>query len=192
MMKHVSESHPNDKTEDIKFGMSVVKQHFSSFSRQIHEAVLIYRDTNILNSKSQYNRCQVPRLSVVIGDKVVQDTHNTRYDQAELDTEVADLRQKQKAKDKLEGNRTKKFKLEVMVPEKEDDNGKVPHKIQSDMVTLLPGALRAETQKVLENNIKTKKHFPIFNFSSNTKSQNYFKFNATRTEETCSNGQPPD
>ena len=34
------------------------------------ESVLIFRDgNNVLNSKSEFNRCQVPRLSVMIGDQ---------------------------------------------------------------------------------------------------------------------------
>ena len=40
MWKHVSEAHPGEEPKDVKFGMSVVKQHFSSFSRQIFEAVI--------------------------------------------------------------------------------------------------------------------------------------------------------
>ena len=40
MWKHVTEAHPGEEPKDVKFGMSVVKQHFSSFSRQIFEAVI--------------------------------------------------------------------------------------------------------------------------------------------------------
>ena len=36
----------------------------------IFESCLIFRnENNVLNSKSEFNRCQVPRLSVMIGDK---------------------------------------------------------------------------------------------------------------------------
>ena len=67
MWKHVSETHPGEEPKDIKFGMSVVRQHFSAFSRQIFEAVLIFRaGDNVLNSKAEYNRSKVPRLSVMI------------------------------------------------------------------------------------------------------------------------------
>ena len=67
MMKHVCEDHPGSK--DIKFGMSVVKRHKSSFERQIFESILIFRGgKNVLNSKSEFSRCVVPRLSAMIGE----------------------------------------------------------------------------------------------------------------------------
>ena len=70
MMKHLSEEHPECNPCDIRFGMSVVKKHTSSFSRMIMESILIYRaGANILNSKSEFSRCVVPRLSVMVGEE---------------------------------------------------------------------------------------------------------------------------
>ena len=72
MFKHLSDSHQDSRPRDVKFGMSVIKQHRSSFERMIFESCLIFRSENnggVLNSKSEFNRCQVPRLSVMIGDK---------------------------------------------------------------------------------------------------------------------------
>ena len=69
MYKHLSDSHQDSRPRDVKFGMSVIKQHRSSFERMIFESCLIFRnENNVLNSKSEFNRCQVPRLSVMIGD----------------------------------------------------------------------------------------------------------------------------
>ena len=69
MLKHLSDEHPESSPREIKFGMSVVKQHKNSFSRMIFESVLIYRGgSNILNSKSEYSRCQVPRLLLMVGE----------------------------------------------------------------------------------------------------------------------------
>ena len=69
MMKHLSENHPNCSPKDIKFGMSVVKSHRSSFERMIMESILIFRaGNNVLNSKSEFSRCVVPRLSVMVGE----------------------------------------------------------------------------------------------------------------------------
>ena len=47
------------------------KQHRSAFERQVIEAVLIEMedDGSLLNSKGGFNRCALPRLQVVIGDK---------------------------------------------------------------------------------------------------------------------------
>ena len=81
MLKHLSDEHPDSSPKEIKFGMSVIKQHKTSFDRMIFESVLIYRGgSNILNSKSEFSRCQVPRLSVMVGEgqqnEVDQKTNN--------------------------------------------------------------------------------------------------------------------
>ena len=87
-MKHLSDCHPDSRPEEIKFGMSVIKHHRSSFDRMVFESVLIFRDgENVLNSKSEFSRCQVPRLSVMIGD-------NQKYDNVEKDKEVAKLKRR--------------------------------------------------------------------------------------------------
>ena len=57
MEKHATTAH--EPGERPSFAMKVVRVHFSAFSRQIHEAVRIRRkaeNSNILNSKSQYNK----------------------------------------------------------------------------------------------------------------------------------------
>ena len=56
--------------------MMVIKQHRTSFSRQTHEAVLIEMmdSGEILNSKGGFNRCSIPRLSVMVGDKEHEET----------------------------------------------------------------------------------------------------------------------
>ena len=74
MLKHLSEDHPGCDPSDIKFGMSVVKSHKSSFERQLFESILIFRaGKNILNSKSEFSRCKVPRLSIMVGEESQQD-----------------------------------------------------------------------------------------------------------------------
>ena len=42
-----------------------------SFVRQVTESVIIHeeRNHNILNSKSEYNRCSLPRLTANLGDR---------------------------------------------------------------------------------------------------------------------------
>ena len=71
MFKHYTECHSDMCQEDVKFGMTVIKQHFSSFSRQVHESILIFRDKqNVLNSRSMFNRCHVPRLTTMLDNEV--------------------------------------------------------------------------------------------------------------------------
>ena len=74
MMKHLSDNHPDCSPKDIKFGISVVKSHKSSFERMTFESILIFRGgKNVLNSKSEFSRCVVPRLSVMVGDDDKED-----------------------------------------------------------------------------------------------------------------------
>ena len=42
MWKHVTEAHPGSEPRDVKFGINVVREHFSAFLRLIFEAVLIF------------------------------------------------------------------------------------------------------------------------------------------------------
>ena len=53
--------------------MKVGKKHKSAFERQVTEAVLIEMEDDglLLNSKGGFNRCVLPRLQVVMGDKPV-------------------------------------------------------------------------------------------------------------------------
>ena len=51
--------------------MRLIKTHRSAFNRQISESVEIQtqkREHMILNSKSEYNRCALPRLTAKIGE----------------------------------------------------------------------------------------------------------------------------
>ena len=71
MLKHCIGVHENSDMGDIKFGMKVIQYSKSSFERQIRESVQIQaerKDHHLLNSRSEYNRCSVPRLSAQMGD----------------------------------------------------------------------------------------------------------------------------
>ena len=62
------EVHPNLALDDLKVGMRVRKSYKSAFERQIGEAISIHQDKlngyTLMNSKSQFNRCVVPRISM--------------------------------------------------------------------------------------------------------------------------------
>ena len=96
MLKHHIEEH-GDVMEPVEFSMKVIKNHFTAFSRQVHEAVIIYRneENGILNSKSQYNRCQLPRLTVMMGEREMREE---KEDMPELDveTEIEEMRNKKR------------------------------------------------------------------------------------------------
>ena len=72
MLKHAIINHPGQDILDVKFGMKVVQFCKSSFERQILESVVIQKernDHNILNSRAEYNRCSLPRLTTQLGDQ---------------------------------------------------------------------------------------------------------------------------
>ena len=66
--KHATLEHPG---EDVTFSMKVIRKHKSCFARQVHEAVLIEmaERENLLNSKNTFNRCSIPRLTIVNTEK---------------------------------------------------------------------------------------------------------------------------
>ena len=76
--KHKVVSHPD---EEVTFTMKVIKKHKSAFERQVQEFILIELnqvDGNILNSKSGFNRCLIPRLTIMMGDRVMEDRPASR------------------------------------------------------------------------------------------------------------------
>ena len=67
LYKHVADRHSDDT--NIKFRMTVVKRHFSAFSRLVHEAIRIETLSEsylveVLNSRSEIGRVVLPRLVV--------------------------------------------------------------------------------------------------------------------------------
>ena len=60
------EEHKDEEMENLEFGMRILKEARTAFERQIAESVQIQNQKNnhyILNSKSEYNRCAIPRLT---------------------------------------------------------------------------------------------------------------------------------
>ena len=75
MLKHYFAKLTEEELEDKEFGVRIIKQATSAFNRQISESVNIQnhaRKHHILNSKSQYNRCALPRLSAKLGEASVE------------------------------------------------------------------------------------------------------------------------
>ena len=62
--KHWRITHP-ELQEPPKFNIKMVQSFQDALSRQIGEGVRIdLRSGNVLNSKSEYNRCRLPRLTI--------------------------------------------------------------------------------------------------------------------------------
>ena len=103
MWRHQQEAHPD---ENVTFTMKVIKRFLSSFEREVSESIYIEVNQNnyILNQKSGFNRCQIPRLSVMMGEKEYHETlkkgaYNVEeFDQISTDKARKD-RKKPRAKD---------------------------------------------------------------------------------------------
>ena len=113
--KHISTDHGGLEPEDVEFGMQVIRRCRSSLEREIFENVSIFLlGDRALNSRAQqsYNRCVVPRLSVMHGDSGAPPV----YDKAELELLVTDqkeslLERQSKRKEVKQGPPSKKRKL---------------------------------------------------------------------------------
>ena len=107
MMKHGVDQHAGDEQNTSRYRVKVLEFSRSSFERQISESVHLQnnRQHNLLNSRSEYNRCALPRLTTVLGAK---DKH--REDEEEKQKEdnvVAKIRQLKKQQSKKGGGRRK-------------------------------------------------------------------------------------
>ena len=107
MYKHMTMEHPDT---EVTFTMKVIKRHKSALERQVHESVLIemkQEEGSILNSKSGYNRCLIPRLSIMMGDRVQSeevDKTSQVYTEKEVETIFTDrARKSRKSRDRERG-----------------------------------------------------------------------------------------
>ena len=118
MLKHMLEKHSEAEVGTVKFMMKVVKFHQSAFERQIHESVLIQnnRHHHIMNSKSEYNRCALPRIGLKLGDQAFKKKKKEKDEKKEemLENKIKEMKKKRNAERKTEamGPTEKKKKME--------------------------------------------------------------------------------
>ena len=86
------EKHEGEDMGKIEFGMRTIKEARSAFERQIAESVLIQnkkRQNYILNSKSEYNRCALPRLTAKLGNISLDDLDKKKREEKETERQWA-------------------------------------------------------------------------------------------------------
>ena len=71
LLKHAVDLHHSEDMTKLQFGLKVLKYTRSAFERQIYESVSIEENRyhHLLNSRSEFNRSAVPRLTCKLGDK---------------------------------------------------------------------------------------------------------------------------
>ena len=96
MYKHHQIDHLDAETQP-EFTMSVIKKHQSPLYRQIHEAIMIMKFESVtLNSKGEFNRCQLPRLSVMMGEREVNKKDDSRIVDVDEDEDLDTTKTKRK------------------------------------------------------------------------------------------------
>ena len=113
MLRHLIDVHEAEEEDwdQIKFGMRIVKSTQSAFERQIMESVEIQKarkTSYILNAKSEYNRCALPRLTAKLGEKDLERWRKADREEMEKEASLEEkirMRKKAKAKDRGNANR---------------------------------------------------------------------------------------
>ena len=104
MLKHVVAKHEGQDLGEIKFGMSILHHNRSAFERQIREAVKIQqerKDHVLLNSRSEYNQCSLPRLTTRMGDNQLWEwEQEMKQEKEEEDIILGKIRQLRKSRNK--------------------------------------------------------------------------------------------
>ena len=77
----------------------------------VFEEILIFMaGDKTLNSKSMYNRCKIPRLSVMVGEEEKESVVMTEYDTTELESEISNLRNQLRKADSVNNPQASKRK----------------------------------------------------------------------------------
>ena len=102
MLKHAIGVHPDEDMSEVQFGMRVLKFTQSSFERQILESVIIQSERTdhvLLNSRTEYNRCSLPRLCTQIGEqefkKYGDELELEKLDELKIENKIRQLRKEQ-------------------------------------------------------------------------------------------------
>ena len=113
MLRHLLEVHEEEEKDwkMIKFGMRIIRSTRSAFECQIMESVEIQKarkTSNILNAKSEYNRCALPRLTSKLGEKDLdrwrKEDREEQEKEASLEEKIR-IRKKNLAKERGRANR---------------------------------------------------------------------------------------
>ena len=95
MLKHAVGANAGEDMSAVQFSINVLRYCKSSFERQILESVIIQderKNHHILNSRSEYNRCSLPRLCTQVGDseyaRVDKELIQEKMEEEKLETRI--------------------------------------------------------------------------------------------------------
>ena len=108
MLRHLLDVHEEDEENwsEVKFSMKILRSTRTAFKRQILESVLIQKERKghyIMNSKSEYNRCAIPRLTAKLGEKDLERWREEDKKELEKEATIEEkirIRKKEKYKER--------------------------------------------------------------------------------------------
>ena len=141
MLKHSVDRHEGEKLNGERFGVRVLQYTKTSFERQVLESVKIQENKNhhLLNSKSEYNRCAIPRLTSKIGEKIYGEWKEEEKLEKELEIKLEEkIRMLRKERNReRQRERQEKEKEKDLLPKKKkrkiDDERKIPKRKPGEM-----------------------------------------------------------
>ena len=96
ILKHYLKYHKNIPKEKLVVGMRIRASFKSAIERQISEAVAIAREedsvTELMNSKAEYNRCKLPRLTAKTFEEQEKEVEATKEEEREIKSEIRNLK----------------------------------------------------------------------------------------------------
>jgi len=102
LLKHYLNCHQDLKMSDVKFGMRVRQSFRSALDRQIGEAVAIdverRKGKQLMNSKSEYNRCTIPRITTKSMKETVEENEKELENEKKMKSQIKELKNERKKK----------------------------------------------------------------------------------------------
>ena len=159
MLKHWIDKHEGEDLKENRFGIKVIKYTRSSFERQVLESVILQENKkhHLLNSKSEYNRCAIPRLTSKIGEheykKWEEDDREEKRKEEMIEEKVRMLRKernKSRRRDNLEEGenmpkKRRKTNFEIEGDGKEKENATTEERIKQRDIRDMMGEKTPQT-----------------------------------------------
>ena len=142
MLKHALDKHEADPLDTTRYGIKVLKYTRTPFERQIRESVYLQgsRTDFLLNSKSEYNRCSLPRLTTKLGEKEIKEGKEEEKREKRREDEIGrkiremKIERSKKRREPEEENQSKRRRVEREDKEEnsEDENKEENPKEESE------------------------------------------------------------
>ena len=114
LLKHYLIFHRDVKKSDMKFGMRLRKSYRFPIERQVGEAIAIDREsrkgTILMNSKSEYNRCQIARITTLSKSESKKEIEKENEEERRYKEEIKEMKKKKREKKIADGEKMPKNK----------------------------------------------------------------------------------